>query len=188
MAWPSAGVESPTRRPLGRETNFCSGSCSPLTVCFRVRVRRADRRGTPLLGGSYSARRGPRPLAHLWRFKIPSSESCRGAIEAPHRRGWCGTDHRSPCVLMKTDDAGRIGRVFVQGHSDSIRVARSASRPASYVLLTLAIQARTRASSMSRGSAPPFRITSWNARMSNFGPSSVCARWRSSRIFNWPSL
>ncbi len=51
-----------------------------------------------------------------------------------------------------------------------------------------AIHLFVRASSMSSGSAPPSRISSWNLRMSNLGPSSFLARSRSSRIFNWPSL
>lgn len=50
------------------------------------------------------------------------------------------------------------------------------------------IHLSVRASSMSSGRVPPSRISSWKARISNFGPSSFWARVRSSRIFSWPSL
>jgi hypothetical protein len=57
-----------------------------------------------------------------------------------------------------------------------------------YFAFCSAIQRSVRASSRSSGSVPPLSISSWNLRMSNFGPSSFSARSRSSRNLSCPIL
>ncbi len=50
------------------------------------------------------------------------------------------------------------------------------------------IQVFTRSSNMSMGRAPESRISSWKARMSNFGPSASCAFTRRAISFSCPIL
>jgi hypothetical protein len=51
MSWPSAGVESLTRRPLCRETNVCNGSRAVYhSQCIFPVV--GDRRGQPYAAGT----------------------------------------------------------------------------------------------------------------------------------------
>src|SRR6516164_2678771 len=51
-----------------------------------------------------------------------------------------------------------------------------------------AIHLFVRTSRRSRVRLPPFNISSWNARMSNLGPSSFRARSRNSRNLSCPIL
>jgi hypothetical protein len=78
----------------------------------------------------------------------------------------------------------RQGRIEVNSDSPGFRAVPAVAM--SY--FCAAIQSFTRCSSTSSGSAPESSTSSWNARISNFAPSAVFARCRSSRIFSCPIL
>jgi len=84
---------------------------------------------------------------------------------------------------------------YHRGSSFQFHSARALTQPrrrlfvsAGYRPFCSPIHLLVRASSISSGRVPPSRISSWNLRISNFGPNSFCARSRSSRILSCPSL